>query len=384
MGNQWLQFSLLYALALFLGLAFATLPAISTILTSPTEYNFSTLIYSFLLAFLTLFALVALFFGRNFNVKNLLTLGLFFNALAMLFLAFSYIGANKFTLVLCILIGIAAFLGLGLGTMLTALIRLSTDIIPSKPLSILFLFGFIAMGMGLSPLLVNYFSPSGLWWLVPTTIFVGLLLLFNFTIFIPMLQFPLPMRSSESFHYPWTFWLFFVIVLLYGFCEAMLGNWLPLYMQKVKNLTPQDGGVALATFWLMASIGRFFIGFATRMFSFRCFYIFLPLALFWILGIIPVLGLPKDLFVACGIAGLACSGFFPLSLHFGDETHAEESYIGLIIAYILGYGLGSLGSGILQALDKIPLDAIYPFAALPAALMTILAWCLLYFFPHKP
>jgi hypothetical protein len=221
--------------------------------------------------------------------------------------------------------------------------------------------------------------------------FTGWVLLFNFAIFLPILNFPQPSEPSKEregiLDLSWTFWMFFAVVALFAFCKSALGAWIPIYMGSIKKLTFEESNQALAAFWLMSALGQALIALAIQKISFRWFFVILPLAIFWVLGIIPeVLG-ASDLIIASAIAGAACSGFLPLCVLFAESTQAKGIAAiskGLMIAYCFGYLFGSYGLGELQHMQKIPLEAIFFFASLPAAFMTILAWLILYFFPRQP
>ena len=72
--------------------------------------------------------------------------------------------------------------------------------------------------------------------------------------------------------------------------------------------------------------------------------------------------------------GLACSGFFPMTVGYGEATFpsiVELAAGWLIAAYQLGYGLAAFGAGALQ--NAISLSAVFRLAALLVAVMGVLA-----------
>lgn len=392
MKKKWLQLGLIDCLGFLCGMTFVLLPAASNMLTSPDHYNLSNYAYGLLfLPFVFAFLLAFSYLTPKANVKSTLAVGIGLIALALLFLTLSNTAPGKYPLNLCILVGVSAFLGAGVGLTWPALHSLAAHLDSIHrafaPATLLASFG---LGAACIPLLVSHFALQDLWWLAPITLFAGWVLLFNFAIFLPILSFPqaqdLPEKHTGVFNLSWTFWLFFTVVLLYGFCETALSNWIPIYMHSVKKLTFTEANLALASFWLMMTLGRVLIGFGTLLISFRWFYIFLPLAIFWALGIVPEVFSASDLIIACGIAGATCSAFLPLSMYFGQVVHpgnAASVSSGLLIAYMLGYGFGAYGVAELIHMSKIPLEATFFFASLPAAFMTILAWLILYFFPRQ-
>jgi predicted MFS family arabinose efflux permease len=74
------------------------------------------------------------------------------------------------------------------------------------------------------------------------------------------------------------------------------------------------------------------------------------------------------------LAGLACSGFFPRTVGFGESRFpgmVELAAGWLIAAYQIGYGLAAFGGGTLQ--DALALSAIFRLVALLALGMGVLA-----------
>jgi hypothetical protein len=81
--------------------------------------------------------------------------------------------------------------------------------------------------------------------------------------------------------------------------------------------------------------------------------------------------------LAFGLAGLACSGFFPLSISFGGEefTSLKAVISGELIAfYKVGYGIAAFGVGPLLDVTGVPLSTIYAAASLVAGAMIVLAF----------
>jgi MFS family permease len=78
--------------------------------------------------------------------------------------------------------------------------------------------------------------------------------------------------------------------------------------------------------------------------------------------------------VVFAVAGLACSGFFPMTVGYGETAFPELVTIAagsLIAAYQLGYGIAAFGAG---ALDRVvSLSVIFAFAAILAGAMALLA-----------
>jgi predicted MFS family arabinose efflux permease len=72
--------------------------------------------------------------------------------------------------------------------------------------------------------------------------------------------------------------------------------------------------------------------------------------------------------------GLACSGFFPMTVGYGESTFpsiVELAAGWLIAAYQLGYGLAAFGAGSLQSV--LPLATVFRLTAVPVVAMAALA-----------
>jgi len=388
MQRKWLQFALLQGLGLSHGMVFAFLPSVSNVLTSPDYYNLTHYQYALLyIPWILGFIFAWSYAGESKKWRPILGAGLGLMAFGLLFFALSNVTPQKYPLNLVLLNILVGMLGAGLGFCWPSL--KAFEVVHKLPFSAI----TVSMGVGaaLSPLLVNLFFSEGLWWLAPICLLTGLVLLFNFAIFLPILDFPKadkpPKRDRGLIDLSWTFWLFITVVLLFAFCKSAFGTWIPIYMGSIKKLTFEESNQALAAFWLASTVVQMLITLAIKKISFRWFFGFLPLAVFWVLGILPEVRYPSDLFIASAIAGAACSGFFTLSILFAESTQARGMSLvskGLTMAYCGGFLLGSFGLGELQHVQKIPLEAIFFFASLPAALMTILAWIILYFFPRTP
>jgi MFS family permease len=78
-----------------------------------------------------------------------------------------------------------------------------------------------------------------------------------------------------------------------------------------------------------------------------------------------------------GLAGLACSGFLPLSISFAGGEFPRLSAVmagGLIAFYQLGYGVAAFGIGPLQGLFGLSFSTIFAAGSVVAAPIIIIAW----------
>ena len=73
--------------------------------------------------------------------------------------------------------------------------------------------------------------------------------------------------------------------------------------------------------------------------------------------------------------GLACSGFFPMTIGYGESTFpsiVELAAGWLIAAYQVGYGLAAFGAGALQRVHRPPIFRIAAIAMVVMALLALL------------
>ena len=81
--------------------------------------------------------------------------------------------------------------------------------------------------------------------------------------------------------------------------------------------------------------------------------------------------------VVFGLAGLACSGFLPLSISFAGSEFPQLSAVmagGLIAFYQLGYGVAAFGIGPLQSLLGLSFATIFAAGSIVAAPIIVIAW----------
>jgi len=78
-----------------------------------------------------------------------------------------------------------------------------------------------------------------------------------------------------------------------------------------------------------------------------------------------------------GLAGFACSAFFPLVLSFAQVRFAymAEVVSGLLMAaFMVGYGLASFGTGLIVERWGLNLSQVYGYSALCAGILIFLSF----------
>ena len=167
------------------------------------------------------------------------------------------------------------------------------------------------------------------------------------------------------------------MVLLYGIVETLNGNWSTLYLTEQRGMPTQWASLALTAFWAMVTIGRVLAAVASPRVPARWIYLGLPMLLVVAFLVVSQVSTAIGGVLAFGLAGLACSAFFPLSISFGGEEFPRLTALvsgELIAFYQVGYGIAAFGTGSLLDATGVHLSTIYAGASLVAVAMIVLAF----------
>jgi FHS family glucose/mannose:H+ symporter-like MFS transporter len=365
-----------YAIGLFQGLSLVAFPAAATVLTSGTGYDLSKSQYGLLFlpqvvaAIASSLALPAL--ARRLGLKRVLVAGLVANTLAMSLLAGSYpfrADAAAYPMLLLA----TAFLGLGFGLTLGSISTYAGAFMPDRrAVALTSLNVLLGLGTALSPLLIAVFTDVGQWWYLPVLAAAGLVVLIATTAAQPM-RLPAAEASTGRARLPGLFWLFAAALVIYGIAETMFGNW-GTSLLTGRGVKPDSADEALAAFWAAVTVGRLAIALVSGRIRPTRIYVVLPWAICGALLLAPTARSAGAGIALFALAGLACSGFFPMTVGYGESTFpaiVELAAGWLIAAYQLGYGLAAFGAGALQ--NVISLSAVFRLAAVLVVVMAVLA-----------
>jgi fucose permease len=382
-----LEILLIYATGLIQGLVLVTVPAASSVLTNPNIFAFSDSEYGMLFVPQVITAILGALLGpklsRKSGLKTIYQTGLVFNLSAMGLIAASQLVQDQNNLAyICFFLGTTS-VGAGFGLTLPMINVYAERFFPDKSASALTgLHTLLGTGTALAPLLVTILVKKLAWWFLPLSAFILL-----GVIFMASLLFDLkgekvqlssdPFQSGESQSaFSFGFWLFVLVVFLYGYCETVFANWAIIYLSKDILLSATQAGIALAAFWGAVTAGRLLVSLLT-----------VWIAPSWVYRVLPVmvaaafLGISRienqhSGIVLFGFAGLACSAFFPLSFSFAQkrfESIAETVSGALMASYMLGYGLASYGIGQVLEITDLTLGTLYRNSTLLAIVMVVLA-----------
>lgn len=370
-----------YLAGLAQGLALVVVPAAATALTSAASYGLSSARFGLLFAPMAAAAVVvsaaAGELAGRWGMKLIFLLGLVLNLAAMVLLVASRPLAGEPAAFTVLLVGMAA-LGGGFGAVLTGVNAYVPAFFPRRPEPALTaLHTLLGAGTALAPVFVALLGAAR-WTRLPLAVAVLLLVLLIAAAGQPMVV-PLPPRRTAQRRLPRRLWLFVAMVGLYGICETLFGNWAVLYWHEQRGMPAPEAGAVLAVFWALVTVGRLLIALLGRWLPPRRVYTVLPILLIAAFLLIPRARGAEQAILVFALAGLGCSALLPLSIAFAEEQFpplAEVLAGELIAVYMIGYGLASFGVGPLAA-RGFGLEAIYPAAAVLAAVMTALGFVLM-------
>jgi len=376
---------LVYTAGVAQGLALVTFPAASAIFTSPKAYGLSSTRYG--LMFLPQVAMAILAsseaprVAQRLGLTRVLLLGLLGDIAAMLLLALSRFVAAEPRVAYGTLLVATGALGFGFGATLMALNTLAEELSPGREdRAVLTLNALLGSGTALAPALVALFVGLGVWWMLPVCVACALAVLLLQTLkqrwLIPAGHSTGGKVAGKSEKLPREFWVFAGAVFVYGILETLNGNWASLYLVSERGVTLQAASWALTAFWAMVTIGRLLFAELSTKVSVRAIYVSLPFLLAIAFQVVSRVRRDVGGLLAFGMAGLACSAFFPLSISFvGDEFPALSSVMSgeLIAFYQLGYGVAAFGSGPLRDFAGYSFSTIFSGASAVAIGMGILA-----------
>ena len=339
-----------YVAGLFQGLALVAFPAAATLFQSSTGYDLSSSEYGTLfvpqvvLAIASSLALPRL--ADRFGLKAMLSVGLVADVVAMALLLAST-GLEGETAAFPVLLLATASLGLGFGTTLSCLSTYAGGFLPDRrEVALTSLNVLLGLGTALSPVLIALFTDLAEWWYLPL---------------VPARR-PLPP----------TFWIFAGALVAYGVIETMFGNWGTTLLTDA-GASASAASYGLASFWACVTIGRLVIALVSAKVGSTRIYLVLPVAMALVLALAAAAPELNGI-VLFGLAGFACSGFFPMTIGYGETTfpdHVEVAAGWLVAAYQLGYGIAAFGAGALQS--AIELSTVFWLAVVLAVVMAVLA-----------
>jgi fucose permease len=381
------EIGLVYAAAVVQGLALVTFPAASSIFTSPDGFGFDSTRYGALFLPQVLLAILASAFAprlaRRWSLRRVLLAGLAGNVVSMALLALSRLLLGMPDMAFGVLLLATGALGLGFGATVMALNTYAEAFFPKRAdRAVLALNALLGLGTALAPVLVAIVVALGAWWLLPVVVACIAVLLFGVAYAQPL---RLHAGSADAdrptslnwIDLPRRFWLYAAAVFVYGIVETLNGNWAMLYLSSERGVSAQGASFALAAFWVMVTVGRVLIALISQLVPARWIYVALPALSLVVFQLASQVQSEAGGIIVFGLAGLACSGFLPLSISFAGGEFPRLSAVmagGLIAFYQLGYGVAAFGIGPLQGLFGLSFSTVFAAGSVVAAPIIVIAW----------
>ena len=381
------EIGLVYVAAVVQGLALVTFPAASSIFTSPDGFGFDSTRYGALFLPQVLLAILASAFAprlaRRWSLRRVLLAGLAGDIVSMTLLALSRLLLGMPDMAFGVLLLATGALGLGFGATVMALNTYAEAFFPTRAdRAVLALNALLGLGTALAPVLVAIVVALGAWWLLPVVVACIAVLLFGVAYAQPL---RLHVGNADAdrptslnwIDLPRRFWLYAAAVFVYGIVETLNGNWAMLYLSSERGVSTQGASFALAAFWVMVTAGRVLIALISQLVPARWIYVALPALSLVVFQLASQVQSEAGGIIVFGLAGLACSGFLPLSISFAGGEFPRLSAVmagGLIAFYQLGYGVAAFGIGPLQGLFGLSFSTIFAAGSIVAAPIIVIAW----------
>ena len=371
----------IYLSGFLVGIALVLFPAAGSILTDADFHGFtstqfgSIFIPQIVLAILT--SLSAPKIAEKVGMKTVMLLGL-----ASLFVATTLLGASNWFLegnidYWIVMAGTAA-LGAGFGFTITALNPFAYTLFPGKETSaVTAMHILLGAGTASAALFLNAFVGQGIWYGAPFAISAIVLLMILFTLPITLKLPHSETEQSSNEKIPFKIWLFALAVFLYGACEATLGNWGALFLEKSGGLSVSDAALGLSVFWGFVALGRIAFTFYALRFSTKWVYIIAPFIVAIVFFTLPQAEGRTLLLAYMAFGGLGMSILFPLSISSATDQFPKYAAIisGVLVAAIqLGTGFSSNVIGYLN--ERMELSDLIQYSTAYALALGILAFYL--------
>ncbi len=372
-----------YATSFLMGAISMTLPASSVVLRG--SLGIGDTLYGAL--FLTIYGIgmvVSLsnsWILQRWSLRRLFLTGLGLQVLTLLFLSISpSVGAwaagrtgfeaigvpvteHAFSLAGYVVLVVGAGLfGIGAGASGITINTAAVEIFPrTRSGALAALHGSLGVGAALWPMVVAGLARTGLWQLAPLLLaaLVGALTWWSRRRPIIGLNHELVADHGRR-DVPRRLWFWSLSILLYGAAESTLTAWVVVYLTEDRGASMAVGAGALTAFWLSQTAGRFAMTLLTRRVHPGRIA---PVLIVAMIAVYPlVASCPGDAraYGVYALAGLACSGVFPLLLGLAaEETPRRAPLVTALFsaAVVFGLAIGAFGLGALRA--ALPLGSLY-------------------------
>ena len=367
----------IYAGALLIGLSLVSFPASSDFLR--TKHGFSDLAYgSIYLPQLVAAILGAVGGGAavsrcGLRMMYLIAVACF--ALSQILLALSWLYAPGVALFL--VMGATAFFGFGFGFGGGPLNGFLPLLFPHRTqTAIVALHMTAGAGLTLGPFAIAALVERGYWLAAPVTLAAVAALLLMLTLRVRLPSTPPSDRASEAWPQPARaafFWITAALALIYSVAEGTFSNWAVIYVHEEKQLPAGVAALALSCFWAALTVGRLIVSLLVLWIQPIRLLVALPLLIALSFTAVSHLDTRATALASFALAGLGCSGVFPLLVGFSAARYPQHvSWIAsmLTAAMMIGVGIGSYAIGALRG--SLTIATLYRYSIIYPVLMLAL------------
>ncbi|WP_157218341.1 MFS transporter [Flavisphingomonas formosensis] len=350
-----------YAGGLVIGLTLVSFPASSVVLRALHHFSNEQYgaIYIPQLAASVLGALAGGAIERRLSLRGMFLIALACFAIAEALLAASSLVAPSLALLL-IMMGTASF-GFGFGFGGGPLNAFAALLFPARQgAAVTALHMCAGAGLTVAPVFFAALADRGMWIAGP-----GLLAVVSGLLFLIALstRFPIPDEvpgdTVGNTRHPGRtifFWACAAAAMLYSVAEGTFSNWATVFLTEERGLAARDAALALTCFWAAITGGRLLASLIAVRLPPILFLAVLPCAMAAALLLLPHVEGSGAAYAGFGLAGLACSAFFPMLVAFtAARTPRAISWIAsmLTAAMMVGVGIGSYAVGALRGATPI-------------------------------
>lgn len=280
MKPELVKTGLIFLIAFLTGVNFVVFPALGTAFTDPSVFALSSSQFGSLflpqVVCIIISCLSAPFLVNRFGPKIILASGI-----ALMIISTGILWSLQFfmhdkSLLFPVLMVLVAFTGSGFGLSITTLNPLAASLFKDNPSSAILILQFlVGLGTSASPLMMSLAGDVHHWMYVP-----GIIVLAVVFSFIAFLCISLPKEQffelPSKLHIPAKLWMFFGVIVLYGFIEGTFGSFGTILL-KGRGLSNSEASLGLSLFWGGIAVNRLLFGVFARKHDLSLVYLLSPI-----------------------------------------------------------------------------------------------------------
>jgi len=280
MKPELVKTGLIFLIAFLTGVNFVVFPALGTAFTDPSVFALSSSQFGSLflpqVVCIIISCLSAPFLVNRFGPKIILASGILLMIISTGVLWSLQFFMHDKSLLFPVLMVLVAFTGSGFGLSITTLNPLAASLFKNNPSSAILILQFlVGLGTSASPLMMSLAGDVHHWMDVPGIIVlaVGFSLIAFLFISLPKEQF---FELPAKLRIPVKLWLFFGVIVLYGFIEGTFGSFGTIIL-KGRGLSNSEASLGLSLFWGGIAVNRLLFGIFARKHDLSLIYLLSPL-----------------------------------------------------------------------------------------------------------